>query len=49
MPDRQVMIVGEKEKNNKSISVRQRDGEPDKQEIGEMQLEEFVKMIERAR
>lgn len=41
-----MIIVGEKEKNNKSISVRQRDGEPDKQEMGEMQLEEFVKMIE---
>ena len=40
-----MIIVGEKEKNNKSISVRQRDGEPDKQEMGEMQLEEFVKMI----
>lgn len=42
-----MIIVGEKEKNNRSISVRQRDGEPDKQEMGEMQLEEFVKMIER--
>lgn len=40
-----MIIVGEKEKNNKSISVRQRDGESDKQEMGEMQLEEFVKMI----
>lgn len=38
-----MIIVGEKEKNNKSISVRQRDGEPDKQEMGEMQLEEFAK------
>lgn len=36
-----MIIVGEKEKNNKSISVRQRDGEADKQEMGEMQLEEF--------
>lgn len=40
-----MIIVGEKEKNNKSISVRQRDGEPDKQEMGEMQLEEFAKML----
>lgn len=40
-----MIIVGEKEKNNKSISVRQRDGESDKQEMGEMQLEEFVKMM----
>lgn len=40
-----MIIVGEKEKNNKSISVRQRDGEPDKQEMGEMQLEEFAKMM----
>ncbi|MCI7790209.1 MAG: threonine--tRNA ligase, partial [Lachnospiraceae bacterium] len=38
-----MIIVGEKEKNNKSISVRQRDGEPDKQEMGEMQLKEFAK------
>ena len=38
-----MIIVGEKEKNNKSISMRQRDGEPDKQEMGEMQLEEFAK------
>lgn len=40
-----MIIVGEKEKNNKSISVRQRDGESDQQEMGEMQLEEFVKMM----
>lgn len=38
-----MIIVGEKEKNSKSVSVRQRDAFPDKQEMGEMQLDEFIR------
>ena len=41
-----MIIVGEKEKSNKTVSVRQRDGEPDKQEMGEMKLEEFVRVLQ---
>ena len=31
-----MIIVGEKEQNKKSVSVRQRDSEPDMQEMGEV-------------
>lgn len=40
-----MIIIGEKEKHNKTISVRQRDAEPDKQEMGEMQLDRFVGIV----
>lgn len=40
-----MIIIGEKEKSNKTISVRQRDAEPDKQEMGEMQLDRFVGIV----
>ena len=40
-----MIIVGENEMNNGSVSVRQRDGEKDKQALGEMKLEEFVKLL----
>ncbi len=37
-----MIIVGENEKNNMSVSVRQRDAELDKQDMGEMRLEQVV-------
>ena len=40
-----MIIVGENEMNNGSVSVRQRDGDKDKQELGEMKIEEFVGLI----
>lgn len=40
-----MIIIGEKEKSNKTISVRQRDAEPNKQEMGEMQLDRFVRIV----
>lgn len=40
-----IIIVGEKEQNSHTISVRQRDGEPDKQDVGEMKLEDFVGIV----
>ncbi len=40
-----MLIVGEKEQENHSVSVRQRDAEPDKQDMGEMNIEEFIQMI----
>ena len=40
-----MIIIGEKEKCNKTISVRQRDAEPEKQEMGEMQLGRFVSIM----
>lgn len=41
-----MIIVGEKEQNNRTISVRQRDSEQDKQEMGEMKLADLIKIIE---
>lgn len=40
-----MIIIGEKEKSNKTISVRQRDAEPNKQEMWEMQLDRFVRIV----
>ena len=42
-----MIIVGENEKNNMSVSVRQRDTELDKQDMGEMSLEHVVDLIMR--
>ncbi len=35
----------ENEEKNQSISVRQRDGEADKQDLGEMRPEELLKLL----
>ena len=40
-----MIIIGENEKNNRSVSVRQRDAEPDKQDMGEMSLEQAVNLV----
>lgn len=40
-----MIILGEKEQNSRKISVRSRDGERDKQDLGEMPIEEFVKLL----
>ena len=40
-----MIIVGENEKNNMSVSVRQRDAESDKQDMGEMSLEQVVNLV----
>ena len=40
-----IVIVGENEKNNESVSVRQRDAEIDKQELGEMKLGLFLDLV----
>ena len=40
-----MIIIGEKEKNNMSVSVRQRDAERDKQDMGEMGLEQVVNLV----
>ena len=42
-----MIIVGENEKNNMSVSVRQRDAELDQQDMGEMSLEQVVNLIKR--
>ncbi len=42
-----MVIVGENEQKNGSVSVRQRDGELDKQELGEMSLEQLVELVRR--
>ncbi len=42
-----MVIVGESEKNNESVSVRQRDAEIDKQELGEMKLEQLIELVKR--
>ena len=40
-----MIITGENEKNNASVSVRQRDAERDQQDLGEMSLEQVVDLI----
>lgn len=40
-----MVIVGENEQKNGSVSVRQRDAEAEKQDLGEMRLEELVERI----
>ena len=44
-----MIIIGENEKNNMSVSVRQRDAELelDKQDMGEMSLEQVVNLVKR--
>ncbi len=37
-----MLIVGEKEQENNTVTVRRRDGEEGKQDLGEMRVEEFV-------
>jgi len=40
-----MVIVGENEQKNGSVSVRLRDAEIDKQELGEMSLEQLVQLM----
>ncbi len=42
-----MVIVGDNEQKNASVSVRQRDAEIDKQELGEMNLEQLIEMVKR--
>ena len=42
-----MVIVGKNEKKSKSVSVRQRDAEIDRQELGEMSLEQLVELVKR--
>lgn len=37
-----MLIIGEKEQGNKTVSVRCRDAQPEKQDMGEMTLKEFI-------
>ena len=38
----------ENEQNNESVSVRQRDAEIDKQELGEMKLEQLIELVKKS-
>lgn len=40
-----MLILGEKEQNNQSVSVRCRDAKEDKQDMGEMSLDELVEFV----
>lgn len=40
-----MIIIGENEQNKALVSVRKRDGEADKQDLGEMRLEDFVELV----
>jgi len=42
-----MVIVGENEEKNGSVSVRQRDAEVEKQELGEMSLEQLVELVKK--
>lgn len=41
-----MVIVGDNEQKNASVSVRQRDAEIDKQELGEMKPEQLIEMVQ---
>ena len=41
-----MLVIGEKEQKNKTVSARQRDAQADKQDMGEMTLEEFLTHLE---
>ncbi|MGN1159455.1 MAG: threonine--tRNA ligase [Lachnospiraceae bacterium] len=41
-----MLILGEKEKQNRTVSVRQRDAQTEKQDMGEMTLLELIKLLE---
>ena len=40
-----MLVIGDKEQRNRTVSVRKRDVEPDKQDMGEIQLDKVVDMI----
>ena len=40
-----MVIIGEKEQKNHTISVRQRDADTDKQDMGEMPISRLVEII----
>ena len=40
-----MLIIGDKEQRNRTVSVRKRDAEPDKQDMGEIQLDKVVETI----
>ena len=40
-----MIILGEKEQNNQSVSVRCRDAKEDKQDMGEMSLDELIEFV----
>lgn len=42
-----IIIVGEKEQNNRSVSVRKRDSVVEKQDLGEMELSELIELIKK--
>ena len=42
-----MLVIGEKEQENKTISARQRDAQADKQDMGEMTLEEFLTHLQK--
>ena len=42
-----IIIVGEKEQNNRSVSVRKRDSVVEKQDLGEMKLSELIELIKK--
>jgi threonyl-tRNA synthetase len=42
-----IVIIGEKEQNNHSVSVRVRDVVEEKQELGEMKLDDLVELMKR--
>ena len=41
-----IVIIGENEEKNQTVSVRQRDAEVGKQDLGEMSVEELCKMMQ---
>ena len=43
-----MIVIGEKEESGSVISVRVRDAEPDKADLGQMSIEEFISLVKRS-
>lgn len=43
-----MIVIGEKEESGSVVSVRVRDAEPDKADLGQMSIEEFISMVKRS-
>lgn len=43
-----MIVIGEKEESGSVVSVRVRDAEPDKADLGQMSIEEFISLVKRS-
>ena len=43
-----MIVIGEKEESGSVVSVRVRDAEPEKADLGQMSIEEFISLVKRS-